>query len=253
MNKVIFLIFGCATKPKYKDEIIKINETWGYKAEELGYKVLFFLGEEKTDLINEKKYIYLKGVSNDYLSASYKQNIGLKYIYENYDFDFVCVCGTDTYVNVGNLIPYINQFDSKKDYYIGGQSDKLGLTVVGNSTVCYHSGAGFFLSKSILSKFYHLLPNITDDWINKCDKHNVAYLKPACDISIAYYLQHLMDKNNEYFINCNNIWACNYKGYAYNNTYLCCGDKVDKKNIIICHYMTPDDFDEYTVEINNNL
>jgi hypothetical protein len=249
-NNIIFLVFGCATIQKYKDEIIKINETWGKKAEQLGLKVLFFLGEEKTDLIDDLKYIYLNGVSNDYLSASYKQNIGLKYIHENFDYDFVFVCGTDTYVNLENFVQYINQFDSQTDYYIGGHGD---IRKVGNTDVYFHSGAGFCLSKSMLSKLYNLLPNITDDWFNVCNENNVGYLKSACDVSIAYFLQKLMSNHNsQYIVKSNHFYACNFKGYAYNNTHLCCGDKVDKKSIILCHYMTLDDFDEYTVEINSN-
>jgi hypothetical protein len=48
--KLVINIFACATVEKYKNEILKINETWGKVAEELGIKVLFFLGEEQTDL-----------------------------------------------------------------------------------------------------------------------------------------------------------------------------------------------------------
>ena len=89
---LIVCVFACATIQKYKDEILKIEETWGKRAAEKGVKVLYFLGEEPTDLIDNEKYIYLKNVENDVASAAHKQNLGLKYIYENYDAEFVFVC-----------------------------------------------------------------------------------------------------------------------------------------------------------------
>jgi hypothetical protein len=94
--KLIFDIFGCATVDKYKQEILKINETWGKTAEELGVKILFFLGEEKTDLIDDSKYIYLNNIDNTHSSAAHKQYLGLKYIHDNYDADFIFICGTYT-------------------------------------------------------------------------------------------------------------------------------------------------------------
>ena len=100
--KIIFCIYGCDTIQKYKDEIIKIQETW---ASNISHKVLFFLGEDGP-LIGED-YIHLENVGNDYLSAADKQNLGIKHIYENYDFKYMFICGTDTYVLVDNLTKYI--------------------------------------------------------------------------------------------------------------------------------------------------
>jgi len=75
--KLIINIFGCPTIEKYKNQILKINETWGKKALSLGVKVIFFFGEEKTDLIGDN-YIYLPTLKNDYNSAPWKQYLGLK-------------------------------------------------------------------------------------------------------------------------------------------------------------------------------
>jgi hypothetical protein len=45
----------------------------------------------------------------------------LKYIYENYNPDYVFVCGTDTYVNIEKLSSYLNNFNNigflNKDIY----------------------------------------------------------------------------------------------------------------------------------------
>ena len=224
---------------------LKNNETWGKKAEKNGIKLLFFLGEEKTDLIDENKYIYLKDVKNDYNSAAYKQNLGLKYIYENYNADFVFTCGTDTYINIENLLLYINQFDKNKKLYIGGHGD---YRIIGNDNIYFHSGgSGFILTHSVLNDLYSQLFNIQNEWTTICSKNYVEYLIIACDVLIGYYV----NKNGSIEIIKNkNFYSCNYKGYCYNNTFKCCGDKVILKNIIACHCMTLTDFDEYTNILN---
>jgi hypothetical protein len=243
--KIIINIFGCATVEKYRKEIIKINETWGKKAEENGIKILFFLGEEKSDLIDENKYIYLKDVKNDYNSASYKQNLGLKYIYENYNADFVFTCGTDTYINIDNLLLYISQFDKNTKLYIGGHGE---YRMVGDDNIYFHSGgAGFILSNSVLSELYSQLYNIQNEWTTVCSKNYVEYLIKACDVLIGYYVSKIV---NIVIIKNNNFYSCNYKGYANSNTFKCCGENVNIYEIISCHFMTLTDFDEYTNIIN---
>jgi hypothetical protein len=38
--KLVICVFGCATIPEYKNEILKIDETWGNRAQQKG--VIFF-------------------------------------------------------------------------------------------------------------------------------------------------------------------------------------------------------------------
>lgn len=251
---IVICIFACATIDKYKQQILKINDTWGKYAETKGIKVLFFLGEEPTDLTDDK-YVYLKGVSNDYLSASYKQNLGLKYVYENYDAKFVYCCGTDTYINIEKLISYLKKINENDKHYIGGGygfNGDLLYRNIGDKTFYYHTGgAGFILSKCVLNYLYPLLENMVYTWTHVCISNHVNYLIVACDLCISYYLQinHFMlmsdiTRNDELF------FACNYKG-LYNNT-ICCGSKVDIKKIIACHFMSLKDFDDFTLILKNN-
>jgi len=241
--KLVICIFACATIKKYKDEILKINETWGQRAEEKGVKVLFFLGEELTDLTGDK-YIYLKGIKNDYNSAADKQNLGLKYIYENYITDFVFVCGTDTYPNIDKLLSYLDIFADNKHLYIGGHGD---YRQIGNEEIYFHSGgAGFLLSNKLLQFLYPLLWNLKERWEEICDQNNTPYLKVACDVTIAYYVKQFHIIKNSAFI------SCNHKGYCYDNTYSCCVGKLKINEIISCHNMTLTDFDEYTKLLEDN-
>ena len=232
--KLVINMFACATIEKYKQEILKINETWGKKA---GIKLLFFLGEEQTDL-EGPNYIYLKGVSNDYTSASFKQNLGLKYIYENYNADFVFTCGTDTFVNIDNMLSYIATFDKNKNLYIGGHGSTR--MVDGNELYFHSGGAGFIMTNKALSAIYLDLYDMYEKWILFC----APELRDSCDVAIAYFLKRV---NTEVVKN-KNFYSCNYRGYCYNNTYKCC-DIENIENMITCHHMNMEDFDEYSLLI----
>jgi hypothetical protein len=232
--KLVINVFACATIEKYKKEILKINETWGKKAQSLGVKLLFFLGQEQTDLVGPN-YIYLTGVSNDYKSASIKQNLGLKYIYENYNPDFVFTCGTDTFVNIDNMLSYIDTFDKNKNLYIGGHGD---TRLVENNSLYFHSGgAGFIITNKALSDIYLDLYDMYEKWISFCPPE----LRDACDVAISYFLKRV---NTEVVKN-KKFYSCNYLGYAYNNTYKCCNIE-NIKDIITCHHMNMEDFDIYS-------
>ena len=221
---IVFCIFACATIERYKNEILKIEETWGLKARNMNYKVLFFLGEEKTDLIGED-YIYLDGVKNDYLSASYKQNLGIKYIYENYECNYVYIAGGDTYVVIDNLVKYLSDCDPTKNIIIGDGATRR----IENRDCQYMSGGpGFAISYVALREVYPYLENMVDTWSRVEHQHGWK-LFDACDVCLSYYLDKTgckFIKEDELFFN----W--NYKNL--------------KRNVIGMHEMLLEDFDEYT-------
>jgi len=234
--KLIISIFGCATIPRYKNEIMKIKETWA-QSSNTSIKILFFLGEEKVvDLEDESENcIFLPNVMNDYLSASYKQNLGLKYIYDNYTCDYVLCCGTDTYINIPKLDQLLTNYTSTDDLYIGGHGD---YRTIHNTPYYYHSGGpGFLLSFSCFKKIYPYLASLTDIWICICKENNKMELITACDVAISYFLQNLVKpeivKLNTMFFN------CNHKGWP------CHLHKVNMSEIVACHNMSLDDFDHF--------
>lgn len=238
--RLVVNVFGCATKEKYKQEILKMNETWVKRARDLDVVVLFFLGEEPTDLV-DPDCIYIKNVKNDVESARYKQNYGLRYIHQHYDADFVYTCGTDTYVNIDKMMKYLDSFDATDELYIGGHGDTRW---VGNREVYFHSGgSGFILSNALLNKLYPQLFNMDTKWRDICRLNGVNYLFLACDVELAW----MIDKNAKTIIDNERFYACNHKGYAIHpsKVYKCCGDKVNQNKAIVFHYMTLADFDEY--------
>ena len=236
---VVFCVFGCVTIEKYKNELVKLTETWGKKANNMNYKVLFFLGEEKTEFLPTSSpeilqfvgddFIYLNGVQNDYMSASYKQNLGLKYIYEHYECKFIYICGTDTYVHIDNMKDYLSKCDHTKNISIGA-----GATRAVNFTDMWYfsGGGGIILSYKALSEVYPHLENMVYNW-SLVPKQHLWDLSAACDVCLCFYL----NLSGCEFIKENNLF--------FNWNYL----TLDK-NIIGCHEMSLLDFDDYTTIIN---
>jgi hypothetical protein len=244
------VVFACYTVDKYKEQMIAINNTWGKKCQEYpNVRLLYFLGEEKRDYPEfhdtpVTKYINLPGVKNDYLSASYKQWFGMKYVYENYKPKFIHCIGTDTYINIPKMLIYLNQFNPNVMLYLGGHGCRRKI---GERTYYFHSGGpGFVITYDVLKSFYPILPRIMDYWLNICRKENVEYLNPACDVCVAYYLQQpgspvTAVKADKEFISCNHRgWPCHL-----NNTNM--------SNIVVCHLMNPPECIEFTqiLEANN--
>jgi len=244
---LIILVFACYTIEHYRNQIEIINTTWGSKCETYkNIKILYFLGEEKINGFNDTdlyKYINLVGVKNDYISASYKQFLGMKYIYENYKPKFIISIGTDTYLNIPKLLLYINQFNYTESLYIGGHGCNRQI---GYKNYYFHSGgAGVIITYGCLEKIYDLLPNLMENWTHVCKLNNVSYLIVACDVALSYYLQQpcidvkVITNNVSFF-------ACNHIGYP------CHINNVDMKNIICCHYMSKSDFYNFTTILNDN-
>lgn len=247
-DKLIICVFGCATIQHYRKEIDKISMTWGKRADELSVRVLFFLGEEKTDLVGDD-YIYLPGVGNDYNSASHKQNLGLKYIYENFDADFVYVCGTDTYVNVDNMLNLLHNYSRNDNVFIGGHGF---YREVNNQQYYIHSGgAGFIIPRVLHTMIYPYLEGLFEECNMFCITCNSHYLISACDFQISYILKKLGYGTR--IVDVNEMKSCDIYGCARGSK--CVNDyckKVSIIDIITCHFMSFDMFDEYYFILHTN-
>jgi hypothetical protein len=203
---------------------------------------LYFLGEE--EVLTGNQYIHLKGVNNDYLSASYKQYLGLKYIYENYKTRFVMCIGTDTFLNIPKLSTYLEGFNKDNMLYIGGHGDNRYIE--GKSIYFHSGGSGFILSHKCLELIYPRLENFMEKWIEICKYSPYDNFVASCDVGIAYLLNNFQSQ----YIICicnNNFINCNYLGIP------CHINKIDFKNIISCHNMSLNDFDNYyeILKLNN--
>jgi len=244
--KLIIAVYGCVTLDRYVNEIKMINQTWGKLANQnTDIKLIFFLGQDRNTEFQGQQYIYLNDVGNDYLSASYKQFMGLKYIYDNYNTEFIICCGTDTYLNIPKLIKFLEKFNPSDNLYIGGHGDER--TIYGKSYYFHAGGPGFIITEFCLQQLYPLLDNLMNDWKTVCDENKNDHLYPACDVAIAYYLQKDIDVN---VVKTNDLsfLSCNYLGYPCRHQ-----EAIKMKNIISCHHMTMKDFILFTeiLRVNN--
>lgn len=243
---LIFCVFACDKFEKYCQEIRLINETWGKQCIDR-VKLLFFLGEEKTDEFVGDCYINLKDVKDDYFSASHKQFLGLKYIYDNYKFKYVHCCGTDTFINVPKLLKLLNEFNFNEPLYIGGHG--CVRKIYGKDYYFHSGGPGFSISKSCIHILYPILDKIVHLWNQICIDENNG-LSCACDVAISYYLQ--QPNTTTIIKKCDNFFYCNYLGHLGN--FRCCAEKVVIKDIISCHNMSNINFiDFYNILLQNNF
>ena len=136
------------------------------------------------------------------------------------------------------MLSYIATFDKNKNLYIGGHGSTR--MVDGNELYFHSGGAGFIMTNKALSAIYLDLYDMYEKWILFCPPE----LRDACDVAIAYFLKRV---NTEVVKN-KNFYSCNYRGYCYNNTYKCC-DIENIENMITCHHMNMEDFDEYSLLI----
>jgi hypothetical protein len=244
MFDLIICVYACDTIEKYKNQILKMNDTYVKVLSEYpNIKLLYFLGETISDLVGEQ-YINLKNVQNDYLSASFKQYLSIKYIYENFSTKFIMCIGTDTYLNIKKLNLFIQNFNYEKNLYIGGHGC---IRTIGDKKIKFHSGGpGFILSKKCVELIYLKLENFMEYWFNICKNNNVDYLIPCCDVGIAYLVS--LDEINTEIINIPELvfTHCNYLGIP------CHPNQIDYNKLISCHNMTLNDFDNFTMILNQN-
>jgi hypothetical protein len=206
-------------------------------------KIIYFLGGNgnPNKKFSGSNYIYLDDVSNDYRSASYKQFLGLKYIHDNYKTKFVLCCGTDTYINIKKLDLLIRSYNPEENLYIGGWGCYRQIHPDTEKLYFHSGGPGFILSKTCLQKIYPRLESILEEWLTICNKNNIE-LHDACDVCISYFLQ-LPEINVEVIKLPGNTFT--NSAYHWENIII--------KDIISCHNMCLNDFDDFTniLDCNN--
>ncbi len=181
------VIFGCATIPKYKQEILTIQETWGLDAKRAGIPYYFILGEEPTDL-QCPEFIYLTGVDNTYESAKYKQFLGHLEICKRHNPDIVFICGTDTFVNIPKLIQASQTFNPEVPYLIGNDGFHKQF---GPLDADFLSGGGGLLTTRAANRL--LIPYclaVCQSWTDACTIFR-SDLSAASDVILSFLAHYL--------------------------------------------------------------
>lgn len=184
-DDIIIAIFACATHLKYRTELNSIDESWGKICDNHGIRYLFFLGEEKTNLVGDK-YVYLPGVGNDYLSATYKHWLGYKYIYDNFpETKFILMIGSDGYVDIKKILnEFINKYDYNDEIIIGSpRNEGFDRNVNGEIIRFIDGGNGYIITKATNKKLSHLYnENTINEWFEYAPQFN-----KCCDVAMTYY------------------------------------------------------------------
>ena len=187
--RLVIPIIACDKIEKYAYEIRRLNQTWGAKALEYPeIKIIFFLGQEKTTEFTGDLYVNLPGVNDDYTSATDKQYLGIKYMYDNFDFDFLFLTASDVYVNIPKLLSYLDNLNPNDNLYIGNDGRFVSIL---NKDYWFHWGGGIILSYQAIKKLHPILNlDLKYHWSDICKQNNTYDLyKDACDVGLSYYLQ----------------------------------------------------------------
>jgi hypothetical protein len=166
MPKLGLVIFGCLTKPKYRQQIEDCYATWVRDALDAGCLVRFYVGTIPEDINPELKSICIDlEQGDDYLSAMFKQWKGFEHILSiESPCDFYFTCGTDTFLNIPNTLNQLEVYNSKDLLYIGGGEGEE--SVEGVRYRYFGGGAGVFLSYPALEKVLEKVPDFIPWWIS---------------------------------------------------------------------------------------
>jgi len=238
--ELIICIYACDKVPRYKDQILKILETWGSERSDR-VKILFFLGEEQSEDWGDD-FIHLPGVRDDYISASYKQFLGIKYIHDHYPmYRFLLCIGTDAFPVIDRLLDFLKDLDANKSLYIGGHGCHRRINDI-YPRLYYHSGGpGFLLSRAAVDRLYPILDTAVEVWTSICERNHLD-LAYACDVAISYFVH---QDGGIQIVRHDGFFHCNHHGLP------CHAHQIDKNNIFSCHSMSLEDVQDFFQYLKN--
>ena len=248
--------FTTTISEKYRKQIIACRETWVPICEENNVKVLFFGGYNKDPNV---EVINLPGCQEDYNSATMKQYRMIWYLLNNHPSDYYLIVGSDNYVVVEKLLPFLKSLDLGKEYFIGGDGDYRDVS--GRNTYFHSGGGGIILSYSVADKLCRFLrieeeihmvePTFFTEWKKIVSAKPYPNLIPACDVSIAYYIQlyfpdmEVLEAKGFYGTDPYRDWANGLYSPGY--------PQVDWNDIIVTHYLDPGAMEHFHRYTMNNI
>ena len=236
------VVMATAIHKKYADQIQACVETWYKDAQKYQFPVIFAAGYHHDDRYPLVNFDHLQ---EDYHSAADKQFHGLKYLFDNNPCDYYMVVGTDTYINIDNLVKMLAKYDKEQQLYIGGHCDTVNITT--NFDLTFHSGgAGFIITHPVLQRLFAMYSpeQIKQLWTKICLRYQKPRFLPFCDVTMAYLCDMMLVPT----IREDHFYGCNLKGRVTNDTSYCCNCKdllADPSQIIACHFMDPPLMREY--------
>lgn len=238
-----FVVFGCLTVPKYKEQVIDCWKTWAQDAIDAGCLVRFYVGEIPDDIDPALREVCVNIDQGDsYMSATFKQWRGLEHMVTTLPpCKLYFTAGTDTFVNIDGAMELVETYKNFPLVVIGG--GKGCEEVEGHRIDYFTGGAGIFISQMALLLILDDLPEFMPRWISSTMEPKGNYITPTCieykvllaasDLQLGCLChQH---PQIEWISLPDRMWG--------DRTYK--GEGVDRKTLISCHHMKHDDFYEY--------
>lgn len=241
ISLLVMCTVGYANK-KYRDQTLGCCETWVRDTE----RTYFFCGNcfdpafeqecmEKSNYHAE--FIHLQDVGEDYQSASYKQWMGLGWLFQNSPSDWYGILGTDNYVFYDRLTTLLSRHSTNVPYMIGGFCQMRN--VKGGNCQLLLGGTGLFLNHVAVQKMWNIYSDrtcggriICDEWIRECQLEGNGF-GSACDLALTLRAQ---DFDVPLVIE-KSLYVCNHKGeWPYGNSF-----RINPSTITVCHFMEQTD------------
>jgi len=189
----------------------------------------YFIIDDKINLGENKNYIYIKNLENDTHFSIFRH-------FNNIEYNFMLITYNNSFINIQNLIKFINTLDPNDDYYIGGHGD---YRIVNNIKFYFHSYTpGILISKLTSNSLLDI--NLMENYNKICTSKDLLNLS---GVAIAYYVKIF---NIKLIIN-DNFYFCNWKGHPC-HTY-----NINVDNLICCSNMEIDDMLNYYKILNNSV
>jgi hypothetical protein len=211
--------------------------------------------------IKDTNLIMIESASEDWNSAFLKQQLGLKYMYEqNPNNDWYNISGCDNVLYKSNIVKYLSNFNPNEDLLIGQagdvwvdrphlyKPDNLNLNnkyyrskTVGNVNGCVSfqmlcGGATFFISRSLMSKLYQHIEQFNIEW-----KSISGHYYGSSDLALSYMTKKYcgvdLTHSNYMFSQPPTHYELERDMYDYDVVE--CG-----KNPLSYHYIKPDEMKE---------
>ena len=80
-----------------------VRKTWAYQLNKYGFRYLFLLGDPSLETAQVKDDILIVPCADDYESLLLKLSLGYKFIYQNFNFDYVYKIDDDCYPDLNKL------------------------------------------------------------------------------------------------------------------------------------------------------
>lgn len=179
--------------------------------------------------INEEtdKYIKIKDINHFKILSWLKKKKN----------QWTMIVNHDSFINVNNLLKYLDDIKETEALYIGGHGDNRQI---GNINFYFHSyTCGIILNEKSLERLGD--ESLFIDYNNICKRNNSDLINLS-GVAIGFFSCLFNFK----LLNCNNIWYCNCWGHA------CHINIPNIKDIISCGQMSKTDLNYMTTFLTDN-